>query len=175
MVQKTVCRSEHSWTIWTLNWCLVWHMMVYDMLPETGPCHSNCMVGTDTSHICCTDTLQKNQLHVNRNLLAAELASKYCVLTSEIKQEYNSAAYYTALILTTHETNVLSFIISRQSWQSFINCVINISTFLNCHTDNLFMAKHYFHYTTLMMDSVCYLCTFYIHDISGIYCNSVLR
>jgi len=71
------------------------------------------MVGTDASHICCTDTLQKNQLHVNRNLLATELASKYCVLTSEIKQEYNSAAYYTALILTTHETNVLSFIISR--------------------------------------------------------------
>lgn len=39
MVLKTVCSSEHSWTIWTLNWCLVWHMAVYDMLPETGPTH----------------------------------------------------------------------------------------------------------------------------------------
>lgn len=39
MILKTVCSSEHSWTIWTLNWCLVWHMTVYDMLPETGPTH----------------------------------------------------------------------------------------------------------------------------------------
>lgn len=39
MVLKTVCCSEHSWAIWTLNWCLVWHMTVYDMLPETGPTH----------------------------------------------------------------------------------------------------------------------------------------
>jgi len=36
------------------------------------------MVGTDASHICRTDALQKNQLHVNRNLLTTEGASKYC-------------------------------------------------------------------------------------------------
>lgn len=29
-------------------------------------CHSNCMLGRDWSHICCTDVLQRNQLYVNR-------------------------------------------------------------------------------------------------------------
>jgi len=59
-------------------------MMVYDMLPGTGPTHDLATViawSVDASHICRTDTLQKNQLHVNRNLLTTEVASKYCVLT----------------------------------------------------------------------------------------------
>jgi hypothetical protein len=29
-------------------------------------CHSKSMVGTDESHTCCTDALQRNQLNVNR-------------------------------------------------------------------------------------------------------------
>jgi hypothetical protein len=49
-------------------------------------CHSNCMVGRDGSHICCTDVLQRKQVYVNRgNITDCRCQSKVLHLNMKNK------------------------------------------------------------------------------------------
>lgn len=82
MVLKTVRSPEHFGTIQTLNWCLDWHMTVYDMLPKTGPTHNLATVTAWSVQIGVIFVAQTFCKETNYMLIETQLLSTHTEIST---------------------------------------------------------------------------------------------